>query len=438
MSVKSNFSISSILSSSSPPKSEHGGSPRVITLPGHAVLNGATLIAPPHKVDQLTAMPPGGFLNSNDIINGRFPASGVYPSKTYPSTPAPVDNPKLHLDGYDLWKQFHTLDTEMVITKSGRRIFPALKVRLTGLDKHAKYILLLDVVPSDDCRYKFHNSHWMVAGKADPEMPKRMYIHPDSPATGEQWMSKVISFHKLKLTNNISDRNGYTILNSMHKYQPRFHLVSTNEIISLQYATFTTFIYPETQFIGVTAYQNEKITKLKIDHNPFAKGFRDNGGVKTKRKRNQMEGMDSEKRVSDDARSDDEEDDCDADSSVDVGKEESFTPPPTKKFHKEESAVAASFNSVNPCVLGPDTPPSLGKTATNPSLLLSPPKHPYDVNAFIASPNRNALVLAPNPLLSQMLYQHQLLRLSNFSYFPDTKRVGWTDVRKQITGGLYE
>ena len=48
----------------------------------------------------------------------------------------------------------------------------------------------------------------MVAGKADPEMPKRMYIHPDSPATGEQWMQKVVSFHKLKLTNNLSDKHG--------------------------------------------------------------------------------------------------------------------------------------------------------------------------------------------------------------------------------------
>ena len=47
-----------------------------------------------------------------------------------------------------------------------------------------------------------------MAGKADPEMPKRMYIHPDSPATGEQWMQKVVSFHKLKLTNNNSDKQG--------------------------------------------------------------------------------------------------------------------------------------------------------------------------------------------------------------------------------------
>ena len=88
-------------------------------------------------------------------------------------------------------------------------MFPPYKVKVSGLDKRAKYILLMDLVAVDDCRYKFHNSRWMVAGKADPEMPKRMYIHPDSPSTGEQWMSKLVSFHKLKLTNNISDKHGF-------------------------------------------------------------------------------------------------------------------------------------------------------------------------------------------------------------------------------------
>ena len=32
---------------------------------------------------------------------------------------------------------------------------------------------------------------------------------------------------------------------------------------------------PDTEFVAVTAYQNSKITQLKIDNNPFAKGFRD-------------------------------------------------------------------------------------------------------------------------------------------------------------------
>ncbi|CAF2112758.1 unnamed protein product [Rotaria magnacalcarata] len=195
------------------------------------------------------------------------------------------DDPKVELESKDLWDQFHQHGTEMVITKSGRRMFPPYKVKATGLDKRAKYILLMDIVAADDCRYKFHNSRWMIAGKADPEMPKRMYIHPDSPATGEQWMSKIVSFHKLKLTNNISDKHGFTILNSMHKYQPRFHIARTDSIVDLGWCPFRTFIFKETEFIAVTAYQNEKITQLKIDHNPFAKGFRDNGQGKREKKR---------------------------------------------------------------------------------------------------------------------------------------------------------
>ena len=45
-----------------------------------------------------------------------------------------------------------------------------------------------------------------------------------------------------------------------------------------------THLVQESEFIGVTAYQNEKITQLKIDHNPFAKGFRETGGSKNNKK----------------------------------------------------------------------------------------------------------------------------------------------------------
>ncbi|CRL05034.1 CLUMA_CG018034, isoform A [Clunio marinus] len=239
------------------------------------------------------------------------------PLRNYPEDDGVDDDPKVTLEGKELWEKFHKLGTEMVITKSGRQMFPQMKFRVSGLDNKSKYILLLDIVAADDYRYKFHNSRWMVAGKADPEMPKRMYIHPDSPSTGEQWMQKVVSFHKLKLTNNISDKHGFvsiqiillfplilfichilhdggsqagycTILNSMHKYQPRFHLVRTTDILKLPYSTFRTYVFKETEFIAVTAYQNEKITQLKIDNNPFAKGFRDTGAGKREKNRNSL------------------------------------------------------------------------------------------------------------------------------------------------------
>ncbi|XP_043996402.1 T-box transcription factor TBX3-like isoform X1 [Gambusia affinis] len=211
------------------------------------------------------------------------------------------DDPKVTLESKDLWSKFHKMGTEMVITKSGRRMFPPFKVCVDGLNESAKYILLMDIVAVDNCRYKFHNSHWTVVGKADPEMPKRMYIHPDSPSKGEQWMSKPVAFHKLKLTNNMSDRHGFTILNSMHKYQPRFHIVRANDIMKLPYSTFRTYVFPETEFIAVTAYQNEKITQLKIDNNPFAKGFRNTGNGRREKRGKQLSKSDQDSDDSDDS-----------------------------------------------------------------------------------------------------------------------------------------
>ncbi|XP_054711983.1 optomotor-blind protein-like isoform X2 [Uloborus diversus] len=246
--------------------------------------------APPGSLFAKPPPPPGPHhpITAEDVLAAHG-APHLRPLRTLePEDDGVQDDPKVTLEAKDLWDKFHALGTEMVITKSGRRMFPAFKVRVSGLDKKAKYILLMDIVAADDCRYKFHNSRWVVAGKADPEMPKRMYIHPDSPSTGEQWMQKVVSFHKLKLTNNISDKHGFTILNSMHKYQPRFHLVRANDILKLPYSTFRTYVFKETEFIAVTAYQNEKITQLKIDNNPFAKGFRDTGAGKREKKRQAM------------------------------------------------------------------------------------------------------------------------------------------------------
>ncbi|XP_026488951.1 T-box transcription factor TBX1-like isoform X1 [Vanessa tameamea] len=179
-----------------------------------------------------------------------------------------------------LWRSFHELGTEMIVTKAGRRMFPALQARLSGLLPNADYLLLVDFIPLDDKRYRyaFHSSSWVVAGKADPVSPPRIHVHPDSPAAGAHWMRQLVSFDKLKLTNNQLDDNGHIILNSMHRYQPRLHVVylpGEGHSTAPGTVPYRTFIFPETGFTAVTAYQNHRITQLKIASNPFAKGFRD-------------------------------------------------------------------------------------------------------------------------------------------------------------------
>ncbi|CDW54965.1 T box transcription factor TBX20 [Trichuris trichiura] len=188
-----------------------------------------------------------------------------------------------HLEARELWLRFHELGTEMIITKSGRRMFPTIRVTFSGCNPEIKYVILLDIVPLDSKRYRYayHRSCWLVAGKADQSTPTRIFVHPDSPFAGDQLSKQVVTFEKLKLTNNESDEHGHIILNSMHKYQPRIHMFElpiggTGDIdVLLWQKEYKTFVFPETQFTAVTAYQNQLITKLKIDSNPFAKGFRD-------------------------------------------------------------------------------------------------------------------------------------------------------------------
>lgn len=43
---------------------------------------------------------------------------------------------------------------------SFRRMFPSYKVKVTGMNPKTKYILLIDIVPADDHRYKFCDNKW--------------------------------------------------------------------------------------------------------------------------------------------------------------------------------------------------------------------------------------------------------------------------------------
>lgn len=90
-----------------------------------------------------------------------------------------------------------------------RRMFPQLRVKLSGLNPTLRYILLLDIVPVDSSRYRFQDDSWQVVGGAEARLPDRVFIHPDSPATGEHWQNRTISFHRAKLTNNTLDTQGY-------------------------------------------------------------------------------------------------------------------------------------------------------------------------------------------------------------------------------------
>ncbi|CAK9818800.1 T-box transcription factor TBX6 [Anthophora plagiata] len=206
----------------------------------------------------------------------------------------------VELQNRELWQQFHSETTEMVITKVGRRMFPSIQLTITGLERRARYCVLLEVEPASDRRHKYVGGGgaekacgnvrgWTSAGPAEPQprIDRRIYQHPDSPATGAHWMQHPLSFNKLKLTNNAVDPRNNVVLTSMHKYIPRIWIIrcdDVNRLSDLYSHPASSFKFSETEFIAVTAYQNENITKLKINNNPFAKGFRESGQSRCKRK----------------------------------------------------------------------------------------------------------------------------------------------------------
>ncbi|KAJ8712744.1 hypothetical protein PYW08_008048 [Mythimna loreyi] len=170
----------------------------------------------------------------------------------------------------------------------------------------------------------------------------------------------------------------------MHKYQPRFHLVRANDILKLPYSTFRTYVFKETEFIAVTAYQNEKITQLKIDNNPFAKGFRDTGAGKREKnlsvyRRQAMLTARSDNRDEDDERP------------LDVGGPSSPPPPPTSTQHNTSSWFSSSggggdsgaeegieAGSDSSCSAGraPSPPAGPSRPSPAPDVSLGPPVHP--------------------------------------------------------------
>jgi hypothetical protein len=217
--------------------------------------------------------------SSSSLHHG--PQSASSPNRTGSITRLCSRHPHIEvtLDSKELWDEFHKRGTEMIVNRAGRRMFPGFSVSISGLKPKAKYTMKLDIALNENHRFKFLNSRWLPVGSAEPQPQSEVYIHPDSPNTGSFWMRHGVSFRKLKITNNKDKPGNNALLHSMHKYYLRLLIEEERKTSSgelrQQSRPVLSIDFPETEFIAVTAYQNEEVTQLKISNNPFAKAFRE-------------------------------------------------------------------------------------------------------------------------------------------------------------------
>jgi len=202
-----------------------------------------------------------------------------------------MDSIQIELTNQSLWNKFHVHTTEMILTKQGRKMFPTIQYMLKGLDPLKKYNIFIDMVKVTPNTWKYQSGKWIQCPPLQSQAAvvgqenTLAHLHPDSPNTGAFWMKNEIIFSKLKLTNCKANANeNILLLTSMQKYMPRVHIVCLDETNShlkkpklnqFNPRDVKSFSFNQTQFIAVTAYLNRMITDLKIEYNPFAKGFRD-------------------------------------------------------------------------------------------------------------------------------------------------------------------
>ncbi|CAK9295282.1 unnamed protein product [Gordionus sp. m RMFG-2023] len=147
-------------------------------------------------------------------------------------------------------------------------MFPTIKVRFSAsnIDPNAKFIVGLEMKRVDNIRYRYsyNIAGWLISGKRinkpTPANKEVVLIYSGPPLTGKQLVKQRFSFEKVKLTNNEIASEGQFILNSMHKYQPIIHLMLCQEDNSPSRCNSKSYIFKETQFMAVTAYQNQMVS----------------------------------------------------------------------------------------------------------------------------------------------------------------------------------
>lgn len=109
------------------------------------------------------------------------------------------------------------------ITEEGRRLFPSIGVFINNLHPSSIYQISLQFIEQD--RYRFMGDKWIKINHSDPNrivQQSEEYIHPDSPNSGQFWMSNSLSFSRVKITNRTEDipfnqvtKNNYNNVNNL-------------------------------------------------------------------------------------------------------------------------------------------------------------------------------------------------------------------------------
>jgi hypothetical protein len=104
-------------------------------------------------------------------VAGNSPSPGI----NHAAVMAGQSRVHVELEEGSLWNKFHRLTNEMIVTKNGRRMFPVIKTRVSGLEPSAFYEVQLEFKQIENNRFKYINGEWL-AGEFN-----ELYFPPKAP-----------------------------------------------------------------------------------------------------------------------------------------------------------------------------------------------------------------------------------------------------------------
>uniref|UniRef100_A0A915AR89 T-box domain-containing protein n=1 Tax=Parascaris univalens TaxID=6257 RepID=A0A915AR89_PARUN len=182
----------------------------------------------------------------------------------------------------EMWSKFHEYGNEMIVIKSGRKLFPRVGFEVYGVEPMAHYSLALSIVRVDENRYKFEDGRWIVAGRVPfdestvSSVQPRVIQHHDGSISGIYLLKGPVYFDQVALTNDRDNEVGSKIfVQTLCKYRPRLSICRVEEEPTTS-SSEQTLLFSDAlmEFVAVTQYQNIHIVELKNQFNPYAKGQR--------------------------------------------------------------------------------------------------------------------------------------------------------------------
>jgi hypothetical protein len=164
----------------------------------------------------------------SDLIDNYLPSIDYSTTTQRPQQQQP--QPMLMLANGKLWRLLSTGHhiNEMIITPTGRRIFPYIELQAFNLDPFRSYRLAMDLIDLDPerlYRYDKSQSRWMArtathgtvtcAGSINSvsggvqfpyaEPDRHWHWHPGGVQTGADWMRTAIEFQDVRVMSHLQD-----------------------------------------------------------------------------------------------------------------------------------------------------------------------------------------------------------------------------------------